>query len=196
MKTQDIVTIVSVAIGTAALTVMSLWTTPLEAGDEGATLAPEIARPKLVTRGIELTLTKAGGRAFAAGDEPVFELHAVNTTGEAASTTIRIAMTASSPANALSRVIRLPSVLWQQSQTLALNPNEAKSVVVSTKTKLPANSLISVSLQESDSFDTTTAALAHVQPLLQSAPRPLLGIVAMTFSTIAGATSPVVASAQ
>ena len=192
MKTKDLMTMATVALGTATLTVMTFWSGPLEAGLEGDALAAKIAKPKLVSHGVELTLTAAEGRIFKAGDEPAFALTAVNTTGEPAAVTVRLAMTASSPADAMSRVPRMPTALWQQHQSLTLKPNETKTIVIPVPTKLPANSTMAVSLQESDPLQAKVgAASSGIRPALQFGPSPQAGIVAMNFSTAAPVTQTV-----
>jgi hypothetical protein len=107
MKTKDLMTIVTVALATASLTVMTFWSGALNAGSNGDPPAAQIAKPKLVAHGIELTLAAADGRTLSGGDEPKFELTAVNPTDVAATALVGIAMTASSPADMLSRVPRL-----------------------------------------------------------------------------------------
>lgn len=185
MKTKDLMTMATVALGTATLTVMTFWSGPLEAGLEGDALAAKIAKPKLVSHGVELTLAAAEGRIFKAGDEPAFALTAVNTTGEPAAVTVRLAMTASSLADAMSRVPRMPTALWQQPQSLTLKPHETKTVVIPVQTKLPVSSMIAVSLQESNPLSGKVgAASSGIRPALQFGPSPQAGIVALNFSTI------------
>lgn len=195
MKTKDLLTIGSVALGTATLTVLTLWSDSLEAGNERPELAATISKPKLVSNGVEMTLAAAEGRIFKAGDEPVFQLEAINTTGAPATVDIWVAMTASSPTDALSRVVRLPSVLWQEQPSLVLQPHETKVISLPARTKLPANTLISVSLQQSDPLRKTAAA-AHpdVQPQLQRVVSVQSGIIALSFSTANPAAQPVPAS--
>ena len=120
MKTKDILTITTVALGTATLTVAAFWAGPIDAGSDADAPPAKIAKSRLVSHGVELTLASAGGRAFKAGDQPEFELTALNTTNQPASVSVCVTMTASSPTDALSRVIRLPSVLWQQEQVVTL----------------------------------------------------------------------------
>lgn len=184
MKTKDIMTIVTVALGTMSLTVMTFWSGPLTAGGEGDTSAPQIAKPKLVSHGIEMTLATAENRTFSAGQEPVLELTAVNTTGESATASVHITMTASSPADLLSRVPRLPSALWRQDQTLALQPNETKVLAIPVPAKLPPNSMIAVSFQAPDpSPATAQAADPGIPSVVRFAKSPQSGIVALNFST-------------
>jgi hypothetical protein len=194
MKKNDIVTIATVALGTATLTVLTFWSCPLGAGPE-ETLAAKIAQPKLVAHGVELTLTTAAGRTFKAGDEPVFELKAVNTTCESVTVEVGLTMTSSSPRDLMSRVEIMPTMLWQQHQTLALKPKETKVITVATQKKLPANTMVSVSLGEVDPLK---------QPPVTAQPAPLRspnislpgGIMALSFSTVVPAAQPVLASAK
>lgn len=195
MKTKDLLTIGSVALGTATLTVLTFWSDCLEAGDEQEALQATISRPKLVMSGVEMSLVTADGRVFKAGDEPAFQLQAVNTTDAPANVDVWVALRASSPADALSRVVRLPSILWQQHQPLALKPHETKVIALPASTKLPPKSVISVSLQGSDPLQRTGLA---VQPLGQSPNQPAVsaqpGIIALTFSTATPELQPAPAS--
>ncbi|MEI6654690.1 MAG: hypothetical protein WCP45_07985 [Verrucomicrobiota bacterium] len=184
MKTQDLMTVVTVAVATASLTVMTFWSGALNAGDDANKPAAQIAKPKLLAHGIEMTLAAVDGRTLSAGEEPVFELTAVNTTGEATTASIHIAMTASSPRDMMSRVPRLPSALWQHEQPLVLQPNETKVIQIPAAAKLPANSMIAVSLGEAGATPAVAATAGpELKLLLLRAGGPLSGIVAMNFST-------------
>jgi len=180
MKTKDIVTIATAALGTATLTVTAFWAGPLDAGHDAEGPAPLAARTRLVARGVEVGLAPTGGRTFQAGDQPEFELTATNMTNQTASVSVCVTMTASSLADALSRTVRLPLVLWRQEQIVSLGPNEAKVLTLATRTNLPAKSVISVSLQD----------------LEQKAPSPVAGIVMLSFATATNGASPFVASAR
>jgi hypothetical protein len=148
MKTKDILTIATVALGTATLTVATFWAGPSEAGGETDAPPANIGKSRFVMHGVELTLASACGRVFKAGDRPEFELTALNTTNQRASVSVCVTMTASSPADAMSRVISLPTVLWQQEQVVRLQPNETKMFALRASRSLPPNSVISVSIRE------------------------------------------------
>ena len=180
MKTKDLMMISTAAIGTAALTVAAFWASPLEAGNDADTPPPKIAKSLLVTRGVELTLAPAGGRAFQPGDQPAFELTALNTTHQPASVSLCVTMTTFAPANSMSRVLPAPSVLWRQEQVVTLKPDEKKAYSLCASTNLPAKSVISVSLQD----------------LAEKPARFPAGIVALRFSTAPAVALPVVASTR
>ena len=180
MKTKDLLTITTAALGTATLTVTAFWAGPMDAGADADAPPSKVAKARLIAHGIEMTLAAPGDQVFKAGDVPNFELTALNTTKEPASASVCVVMTSSSPADAFSRVIRMPMVLWQQEQIVTLQPNEAKVVALGASTNLPPNSMISVSLREADS--TATA----LQP----------GIVALSFSTVVPKAVPTVALAE
>ena len=177
MKTKDILTITTVALGTATLTVAAFWAGPIEAGNDANAPPAKLAKSRLVLHGVEMTLAPAGGRVFKAGDQPEFELTALNTTDQAASASVCVTMTASSPADALSRVIRLPMVLWQQEQVVTLQPKETKVLALCASTNLPPNSVIAVSLRD---------------PAQKAAPFTP-SIVALSFSTVVPRALPTVA---
>ena len=180
MKTKDILTITTVALGTATLTVAAFWASPIEAGNDADAPPARIAKSRLLSHDVELTLAPAAGRVFKAGDQPEFELMALNTTNQPASVSVCVTMNSSSPADALSRVIRLPQVLWQQEQIVRLQPKETKVFAMHASTNLPPNSVISLSLREQG----TKAA-----PFTP-------GIVALSFSTVVPKALPTIASTR
>jgi len=180
MKTKDLLTIATAALGTASLTVVTFWAGPIDAGNDADAPPPKLAKSLLISHGVELALARAGDRTFQAGDQPEFALTAINTTSQPASASVCVTMTASAPADLLSRVIRAPSVLWRQEQIVSLQPNETKVYALCAKTNLPPKSVISVSLQD----------------LEQKPPRPPAGIVALSFSTAVAGLAPTVASTR
>ena len=174
MKTKDLLTVTTVAMGTAALTIATFWAGSIDAGGEPDQLSPKIAQPKLVTEGVELTLAAAGGQTFKAGDEPTYELKAVNTTGKPADVAVRVAMTTSAPANPMSRVAIAPAPLWQSTQIVKLRPNETKVLTVATDMKLPAGQAVSVSLRPA-----ATPSASQAKPSSSSS----ANVVALNYST-------------
>ncbi len=180
MKAKDLLTMTTAALGTATLTVAAFWAGPIDAGNDADAPPPKVARARLVSQGVELTLATAGGRKFQAGDRPEFELTALNTTGEAAGLGVDVTMTASSPRDAMSRTIRLPSSLWQCQQFVELKPRETKVLTLCASTNLPPHSVISVSLRE----PPPPPGLAQSD------------ITALTFSTGAPKAAPLVASTR
>jgi len=180
MKTADILTIATAAFGTATLTVTAFWAAPLDAGGDADAPPPKIAKARLVCHGVELALAPAAGRTFNAGDQPEFELTAVNTTNQPATVSVCVIMTSSSLADALSRTIRMPTALWRQDQIVSLGPKETKVLALCATTNLPTKSVISVSLQD----------------LEQKTGSPPARIMALSFSTATNMASPFVAIAQ
>lgn len=184
MKTKDLLTMTAFAISTATLTVATFLAGPLDAGTETGQLAAPITKPRLVAHGVELTVGLAEGRPFKAGDQPVFDLHAVNTADESADVTVRLTMYASAPVSPLSRAMPVPALLWQEERLLTFEPNENKTVTFPARTNLPVNSMISVALAEVGPSGKRTDTGAAV---IASAPRGIPatghGIVALRFST-------------
>jgi hypothetical protein len=183
MKTKDILTITTVAVGTAVLTVTTFWTGPMEAGIDAEGPPAKIAQPKLACHGVEMTLAPPGGRTFKAGDQPKFELTAVNKTDQAASAKVCVRLTSSAPASPLSRAMVMPQVLWQQEEIVMLKANETKVIPLTARTNLPANALISVQLRNLDSDP-----IIAVSPLIVAGPNQSQSsqheIVALSFSTV------------
>src|SRR5512140_1969037 len=88
MKRKDLLTIATVAVGTATLTVAAFWARPIEAGAEVDAPPAKINQSRLVARGIEMTLTSASGQLYQAGDQPKFELTALNTSAQPAEASV------------------------------------------------------------------------------------------------------------
>jgi len=180
MKTKDALTIATAALGTATLTVAGFWAGSLDAGSEADTPPAKIGKARLVSHGVEFALAAAGGRTFKAGDQPEFELTAVNTADQPAKVNVGVSMTASAPANALSRTIVMPWTLWQRQEWVSLGPRETKVLTLCASTNLPPNKVITVSLREAG----------------EGAAPVLMGVTALTFSTVVSEAAPVVVSAQ
>jgi hypothetical protein len=190
MKTKDLLTIGTTALGTAALTVVFLATPPTSATDSNTTTTT-IAQPKLSANGIEVTLSAAMDRKFNAGDQPEFELRAVNTLNEPAAAVICATMSSMTPVSPMSRVVAIPVMIWHQDIELALKPSETKVLTLGPKTNLPANKEISISLSQVSQAEGNPGS-ASVALL---GPRGAGGIVALRFSTVPPKTSPGVAGA-
>ena len=186
MKTNDIISILGVALATASLTVIGFSSGPLNAGGEAEKPAPQKMQPRLLVHGIALTLAVPEDGKLRAGEQPALELTAINTTGENASASIEIEMTASSPENPVSRVLLVPTALWQGRETLVLKPNETKVVPIPVSAQLPPDKMIEVALREADPATGTTGMEkpgARVAQSIRLAGMPQGGIVALSFST-------------
>ena len=191
MKTKDILKITTVAFSTAAMTVATFWPGPMEAGSDTEGPAAKIAQPKLVIHGVESSVALAGRRAVKAGEQPEFELTAVNTTGQAASARLAVLLTSSMPPERMSRVLSLPMVLWQQELVLSLKAKETKVISFTAKTNLPVNSLVSVRLGEAQPGAAVAGSPAIQTRSVGMASLPQ--IVALSFSTVV-APAPTVAA--
>ena len=185
MKKNDLMTIVTVALTTATLTLMNFWPATLEAGGNDSASPTAIAKPMLVAHGIEMTLATAQGRSFAAGQEPMLQLTAANTTGEPATASVNMALTASSPADTMSRVPRLPKALWRQNLPVTLQPNETRTFAIAVPEQLPPGSMIAVTLGETNLNEAAATASPETQIAPRGAGLPPAGIVALRFSTAA-----------
>jgi hypothetical protein len=178
MKTKNLLTIATAALGTAGLTVVTFWANPIDAGNDADAPPPKLAKSLLVSHGVELALAPASGRTFKAGDQPEFALTALNTTSQPASVSVCVTMIGSALAAMTSRALHMPSVLWRQEQIVSLQPNETKVYALSAHTNLPPKSVVSMSLQD----------------LEQKATRFPAGIMALSFSTATNGPVPAVAS--
>jgi hypothetical protein len=180
MKTKDLAMIGSAALVTATLTVAAFLPNSLNAGDD--TAPEEIARPKLVSNGVEFTLATVESQTFKAGDEPAFDLKAVNTTGKDVDAAVLVSMTAMAPSSKFSRMPAFPQMLWQKSCPLTLKPNETKIIPLTTCTKLPPNSMINVKLQPLDPQNASANEKANGPMIVKI--NDTSAIVAVSFSTL------------
>jgi hypothetical protein len=186
MKANDLLVIMTVALGTAALTVLGLWPATVDAGNDPAPPA-KIPTPKLVSRGIEMTLKTVDGKVPKAGEPPVFELTAISLTNLPSQVCARVTMSASSPADALSRAIRMPATFWVDDREFTLGPGETKRFTLTCGTNLPPNKFVSVSLQEVPAFEAlplTAALLPGRVGARGQVPASSIGIIALNFSTV------------
>jgi|ERR1039458_1608116 hypothetical protein len=190
MKTKDLLTIATAALGTATLTV-AFHASSLISGNDANPLAATIAKPKLVANGIEMTLASANGRDYKAGDQPAFELQAVNKLNQPSDVSVCATLSASAPVSRMSRAMPIPTILWHEELALALGPNETKVLTLAARTNLPANSVMTVSLsqvgQAGKAMTAGNPGTAFVAPL---APGGQPGIVAMRFSTVPPVAAP------
>lgn len=184
MKTKDLLTIATAALGTATLTVAFL-ASPRMSGTDANPLGATIAKPKLVANGVEMTLCAANGREFKAGDQPAFELRAVNTLDQPADVSVCATMSALAVSSPMSRMIMMPAVLWRQELAVKLGAKEAKVFTLAAQTNLPAKSTISVSLsQAGQAAKGTAAGNPGIASPMMLFPGGQPGIVVMSFSTV------------
>jgi hypothetical protein len=180
MNTKDLAIISSVALATATLTVAAFLPNSLDAGDDNA--PKQILQPKLVSHGIEFTLEAAEHQAFKTGDEPAFNLKAVNTTNKEAQTSVLVTMTSMSPSSKFSRMLALPETLWQKSCPVILKPDETMVIPLTTATKLPPDRMIDVRLQlENPRAASTNETVVARKFAFVTDPS---AIVVMNFSTV------------
>ena len=173
MKKNDLLTIATAAIATAALTVAIFGGGSTKAGNDSAAMGAPVVQPKLNIQGVELSLVAADSRVFHAGEQPAFELRAVNTNSQSADVGVCVTMTAASPVSVFSRVVRMPVALWTTNERLKLDARESKTFTLNALTNLPENSLITLRLS-----DPILEADQRPSPFLQP------GIVALSFSTV------------
>jgi hypothetical protein len=190
MKTNDLLTVTTVAVGTAALTVLTLWPSTLDAGNDSQVPA-QIAKPKLVSRGVEMTLVTADGKVPKAGDVPVLELTAVSFTNVSTRVSARVTMNISSPADIFSRTVRMPATVWVDNREFTVPAGEKKTLRLLCGTNLPPNRFISVSLQ--DAHDMEIPPAKSFLPLLSTGASGRSAgpaIIALSFSTGTNTTTP------
>ncbi len=179
MKTRNILTITSVAIGTAALTVATFWSGPIEAGADDDGPHAQIEQPTLTCSGVQLSAKPAGDQAIKAGDQPQFKLTAVNSTSETKTANFQVALTCTAPISPLSRAIPVPETVWHEDETLTLKAGEKRTVLLKPRTSIAANKAFTVYLVKT-STTSPTPALASVPKFFQPGAQ---SVAACTFST-------------
>lgn len=178
MKTNDLTNMLAVALATASLTVILFSAGPLNAGGEAEKPAAENPQPRLVVHGVELTLAAPQGVPGGAGQSVNLELTASNTNDAEAGVCVDMQMTVAAPENPMSRVVRLPSTLWQRREMLVLKPRETRVVMVPVGAVLPPNSMIAVTLREGNPAEP---GVVPAKPVLAGVPQG--GVVALRFAT-------------
>ena len=150
MKAENVSKMMSTALITLGIALAAFWPAFTNATDEGNAVGPKITDPQFVAGGVEMRLKAVHNRTFREGEEPAFEVTAVNTTDEPTSVTVGTLMTSSPKANRMSRTLPRSVSLWKAPLTISLRPRETKTVTESTDTKLPPNTKIDVYLGPAD----------------------------------------------
>jgi hypothetical protein len=155
-----------------------------------------VPNPKLVAQGVEFTVTPVEDSGLKAGDQPEFRLQAVNTRGTPSEVTVRFAMTGSAPVSPMSRMMPMPTLLWQEECTFTLQADETKSVNLATQTALPENTVVSIALSEVDQKKTTRPDTAVATLTPHRLPATGGGVVVLSFSTAEPEADPLLAAAR
>ncbi len=159
MKRQDLLAVVAVAAVTMAFALVAFGPAGVGAGDDVPVLKAEIIQPKLTSQGCEFTL-KTDKPAYRPGETPVLELTATNPTDKAVEASVWLQITASSPADMLSRMPVMPKPIWIHQHKLALQPGETKTASVTADVKLPAGQSVAIGMSDRDtSILTRTLSL-------------------------------------
>jgi hypothetical protein len=147
MKWQDVLAVLAVAGVTMAFTLTLLGPTGVGAGDAVPAIKPEIAQPQLTSQGCVFSL-KMDKAAYEAGEQPALEITASNPTDKPVDATVWVNISASSPANRMSRMMVVPAPLWSHECRVNLQPGERKTITIASEAKLPAGQSISISLTD------------------------------------------------
>ena len=147
MDTKDLSKMASAAVITLGITLVAALPGFIDANDDGNRVGPKIENPRLIDSGAEVRLKSADNRTFREGDEPVFELTAVNTTDQPTEITVETLMNSTANPAPRARTPSMPITLWSEPHTFSLGPQETRTITVATGTRLPANSRIDVYLR-------------------------------------------------
>jgi hypothetical protein len=177
MKSEDISKMASAALVTLVITLAAFGPEFIgfgaaDAANDDSGRSTRIENPKLVAGGVEMRLASRGNLTFKDGEEPVFELTAINTTDQAATVTVEASMTSTPKPPRLSRTPARPVALWQNPITISLGPRETKIFSESTQTTLPVDSRVDVYLRTVNTSSETLNSRSDLTTM-------------MSFSTIA-----------
>jgi hypothetical protein len=181
MKSKDLMTIGTVALGTAAVTVAAMLGGSMEAGNGPDGTTAQITHPTFLTHGVRVSVAPAEDRIWKAGDEPVFTLNAVNESQAPTTAVLKVSMTATAPAGYISRMVSMPAVQWQDTLTLSLKPGETRTMKLETHKALAPNKLFGVNVQDAAPVEKLPGDTASA-PVSKRA-GSFYGMSLMTFST-------------
>lgn len=155
MTRRDLAAVFTWACATLGLTLAMGLPSVLQATGEGK-LAPEVVLAKLAVSGCELSIAPvmaekkegaSGKVAYKAGESPVFQLKAVNTTTKEVEVAWSVQVTATEIPSPLARMLSMPKTIWKDSGRIALRPGETVTKQLATDIKLPDRSNINVVLE-------------------------------------------------
>jgi len=175
MKLQDVLTIAGTAGITMAATLMLLGPRNSNPAYAAPEVRPIIAQPQFQSKGCTFSV-KTDKVAYEVGESPAFEITASNPSADPANTTIWLAMMASGPDFAGSRMAPMPRMLWQHQFIITLLPKETRKMDVASDAKPQAGQNIFVTM--TDKKETirlanpdirANAELRQLQPVAQRA---------------------------
>jgi len=147
VKAEHIKTIVTTAAATAAIALAALWPAFLNGADDGNAVTPSIKTPRFVQGTVEFTLALPDTQqTFKAGDEPAFDLVAVNTGDQPATAAVEAVMMSTTVPPPRSRTPGRQMTVWHEPLTVVLGPHETKTFKTETNTAVPDNSKMSIYL--------------------------------------------------
>ncbi len=145
MTAKNVVLVLAWATATFVMTLAVFMPGSLDA--VSSAVKPEITHPKLTVKGVELTLSLAGGEtAVKAGDQPTVEIDVVNPTENVVDLKVDLRMTAVSPMSEDSRSMPMPTEVWKDQRPLELEPFQAIVVNIPTGTKIPAGKYVAITM--------------------------------------------------
>lgn len=144
MTRRDLLTMGACAAATFGLSLALFLPRNLNAVDEAQKVSAKIGLPTLTVNGCELSIL--GGENLKSGLKPTFKLVALNKADESTSVSVTIQATVTTPSSPMSRRLPTPTVLWQESRTIALGPGERAEIPIEMTKELPAAGYVSVNL--------------------------------------------------
>jgi hypothetical protein len=143
MKWRDVVVVGGTALATA-LVALPILCVGYAIANEGP--RPEIQWPVLRASGCEITL-RTERTNYREGETPIMELVAANPSGSPVTLEATVRMTAQSPSDMMSRVVRAPRQSWEQRIGIELGAGERRVMPVPTGTPVTAGSSVTFQLR-------------------------------------------------
>lgn len=149
MIARNLFSITSIALTTAATTLLIICPVLLDAEEETGSITPIIANPTLNVDGSQITLF-ADKESYELGDKPQLTLTAINPTDKRIAPKLRVEIAATSPMSRMSRVVAMPESLWIKESQIVLQPGETREIVLSPEISLPEGKTLTISMATDD----------------------------------------------
>lgn len=135
MTRRELFTVAAWAVASAGVSLAMFTPVPVGALDENQRLVAKVATPTLNVDGCQLQLRPAGDGATS--QQPTFELVATNPTQRNVAVNYTVTVTGARPSSPMSRMMPVPSTLWQHEDSLYVKAGETRTVELASAAALP-----------------------------------------------------------
>jgi hypothetical protein len=145
-KAKEVAAVLATAAVTMVVAVALLWPEGLSAADKPVL---QVLQPKIAVGTCQFTM-EAAPAAAEPGATPTVTLKVTNGGAEAASPTVWVVVTATSPAAQMSRVMVMPRVFWTHRCDVSVAAGATQTLTIPMDAALPEGESIMVSLTDRD----------------------------------------------